>query len=162
MVLGDALAISLLKAKKFSAKDFANSHPSGALGKRLLLKVSDLMKTGASLPIITSQSTLEDAILEISSKGLGMCLISNDNKALSGIFTDGDLRRIFQQSLYKKGLKIAGVMGKKPKTITEDAMAIEALSLMNQLKITTLAVLSDQSEIAGVIHMHDLVREGIA
>ncbi|GGF90030.1 MULTISPECIES: KpsF/GutQ family sugar-phosphate isomerase [Cysteiniphilum] len=162
LVLGDALAIALLNAKNFSAEDFANSHPSGALGKRLLLKVSDLMKTGASLPIVTSQSTLEDAILEISSKGLGMTLISDDNKTLNGIFTDGDLRRIFQQSLYQKGLNIAEVMGKRPKTIIEDAMAIEALSLMNQLKITTLAVLNHQNEIAGIIHMHDLVREGIA
>ena len=161
LVLGDALAIVLLNTKNFSAKDFAISHPSGVLGKRLLLKVSDLMKTGSALPMITSQSTLEDAILEISSKGLGMCLVSDDKKTLHGIFTDGDLRRIFQQSLYQKGVKITDVMGKKTKTITDDAMAVDALGIMNQLKITTLAVLSG-NEIAGVIHMHDLVREGIA
>ena len=162
LVLGDALAIALLSAKKFSAEDFAISHPSGALGKRLLLKVSDLMKTASALPIVSATNTLEDAILEISSKGLGMCLISDDGKILQGIFTDGDLRRIFQQSLYRKGMLISEIMGKKPKTIKDTEMAIEALGIMNQLKITTLAVLNKNEEIVGIIHMHDLVREGIA
>lgn len=162
LVLGDALAIALLNAKNFSAEDFASSHPSGALGKRLLLKVADLMKTGPALPIVSSKSSLEEAILEISSKGLGMCLVSDDHKTLNGIFTDGDLRRVFQQSLYHKGMPIAEVMGKKPKTISAQSMAIHALTIMNQLKITTLAVLNEHSEISGIIHMHDLVREGIA
>ena len=162
LVLGDALAIALLNAKNFTAEDFSISHPSGALGKRLLLKVSDLMNTSSALPIVRRTSTLEEAILEISSKGLGMCLISDDKKTLHGLFTDGDLRRVFQQLLYQKNLKIADFMGKKPKTIAHNAMAIDALSMMNQFKITTLAVLNDNREIVSVIHMHDLVREGIA
>ncbi|WP_116964264.1 KpsF/GutQ family sugar-phosphate isomerase [Fastidiosibacter lacustris] len=162
LVLGDALAIALLNAKNFTAEDFAISHPSGSLGKRLFLKVSDLMKVGKNLPIVDPSSGLEDAILEISSKGLGMCLISQDGKKLQGIFTDGDLRRVFQHSLYQKDIPISEVMSKNPKTIHQHAMATEALELMNQLKITTLAAVDDDQHIAGVIHMHDLIREGIA
>lgn len=161
LVLGDALAIALLNAKKFSAKDFAISHPSGVLGKRLVLRVSDLMKSGSRIPIVTSQSALEDTILEMSSKGLGMCLISDNNRSLLGIFTDGDLRRIFQEYLYKSGMKISDIMCTKPRTIHLNEKAVEALSLMNKFKITTLAVLNSQNEISGIIHMHDLVREGI-
>ena len=164
LVLGDAIAITLLKAKNFSVKDFANSHPSGSLGKRLILRVSDLMKTGKAMPVIKKLDTLEDAILEISSKGLGICLILNEKKGLEGVFTDGDLRRVFQSSIYNKDTKIANIMEKYPKTISDNNMAIEALHMMNTFKITALPVVSvsNNTEIVGVIHMHDLIREGIS
>ncbi|WP_119343412.1 KpsF/GutQ family sugar-phosphate isomerase [Facilibium subflavum] len=162
LVLGDALAISLLRAKNFTAEDFASSHPSGSLGKRLLLKVKNLMITGDKIPLVHPNATIEQTIMEISSKGLGMSLVSEDGKKILGIFTDGDLRRMFAQEKYKKGIAIKTLMSKSPKTIHEDAMAIEALELMNQHKITSLAAIDDDCHLKGIIHMHDLIREGIA
>ncbi|MFZ9035256.1 MAG: KpsF/GutQ family sugar-phosphate isomerase [Francisellaceae bacterium] len=161
LVLGDALAISLLTAKKFTPEDFAFSHPSGSLGKRLLLKVSHIMKKGEALPIISADASIEDAILQISQKGLGMTLISSDGIKLQGIFTDGDLRRVFAKKLYQPGIAISKLMSTSPKTITTQSMAIEALEIMNAYKITTLVVM-DGGRIEGIIHMHDLIKEGIA
>lgn len=162
LVLGDAIAISLLKAKNFTKEDFAFSHPSGALGKRLLLKVENLMIQEDALPIVHPDTPIEQAIVEISSKSLGMCIISADKKELLGIFTDGDLRRMFHEDRYKKGELISALMSKNPKTILYNAMAIDALELMNQYKITSLVVTDKNSNIQGIIHMHDLIREGIA
>lgn len=161
LVLGDALAISLLKARNFSKEDFAFSHPSGALGKRLFLKVSHLKIGGNRLPLVKPTATIEETISEITTKSLGVCLISENGKKLEGIFTDGDLRRIFQNGNYQKGMQIEALMSPAPKMIFEDAMAIDALEIMNQYKITALATVDKNGDLSGIIHMHDLIREGI-
>ena len=162
LVLGDALAISLLKARNFTAKDFASSHPSGSLGKKLLLTVKSLMHTGKNIPIVSPETTVEETILEVSSKALGVCFISGDGKSVEGVFTDGDLRRVFESNRYRKGIKIKGLMTCSPKTIHENAMAIDALEMMNLNKITAIATVNDDNHLTGVIHMHDLVKAGIA
>lgn len=162
LVLGDALAISLLKAKNFTIEDFASSHPNGSLGKKLLLKVKSLMHTGKSIPIISPETSIEETILEVSSKALGICFISCDGKSVDGVFTDGDLRRVFENKSYRKGVKIRRLMTKSPKTIHENVLAIDALEMMNLNKITAIATVNDDNHLVGVIHMHDLVKAGIA
>ena len=160
LVLGDALAVALLKAKNFSAKDFAFSHPSGALGKKLILKVENIMRTKNEIPIITPTDTIRKAILMISDKGIGSTLIAEDNKLL-GVFTDGDLRRIFESDNFNSQLAIGKVMTKSPKSIHKNDMAVTALEKMEQFEITSLAVVDDSKNILGVITLHDLVKLGL-
>jgi len=160
LVLGDALAIALLKAKKFMPEDFAFSHPSGSLGKRLILKVKNIMLTGTKIPKVSPLASVQDAILEISKKGVGFTLITENNKLL-GIFTDGDLRRVFSQSKRIDILKISDIMHKKPKTVDADSMAIIALEKMEKNQISSLVVTDDKNKIHGVINMHDLVSHGL-
>ena len=160
LVLGDALAVALLKAKNFSAKDFAFSHPSGALGKKLILKVENIMRTGNDIPTITPTDTIRKAILMISDKGIGNTLIAEDNKLL-GVFTDGDLRRIFESDNFNSHLPIESVMTKNPKDIHKDDMAVVALEKMEKFEITSLAVVDDKKNILGVITLHDLVKLGL-
>ncbi len=160
LVLGDAMAIALLKAKEFTAEDFAFSHPSGALGKKLVLKVENIMRKDGELPIISPESTIRDAILNISQKGMGCTLVSTENKLL-GIFTDGDLRRIFENSDFSSHQKIKEVMNKTPKTISQNRMAIDALEKMEDYEITTLAVVDNDNNISGMVSMHDLVKLGL-
>ena len=162
LVLGDALAIAVLKSKGFTEEDFAFSHPSGALGKRLLLKVKDIMKSGKYLPIVPSNATVEDTILEVSNKGLGMTVVSDDKKKVLGIFTDGDLRRIFQLDQYTKGVVVSTVMTSAPQSINENELAAKALGIMDDRKITSLVVTDDNAHLVGVVHMHDLIQQGIA
>ena len=160
LVLGDALAVALLKAKNFSAKDFAFSHPSGALGKKLILKVENIMRIANEIPIISPISTIRKAILMISDKGIGSTLIAEDNKLL-GVFTDGDLRRIFETDNFNSHLPIEKVMTKNPKYIHKDDMAVVALEKMEGFGITSLAVVDDETNILGVITLHDLVKLGL-
>lgn len=160
LVLGDALAIALLKAKNFSAEDFAFSHPSGALGKKLILKVENIMLKGNDIPVIKPTDNIRSAILEISRKGLGSTLVA-DNNELIGVFTDGDLRRIFESGSFNSQLDISDVMSKNPKTISKGDMAIAALEKMENFEITNLAVVDSNNKILGVVTMHDLVKLGL-
>lgn len=162
LVLGDALAIALLKAKNFTPSDFAFSHPSGALGKRLLLKVSDIMRNGDAIPCVLPTTKIEEAILEISAKSIGATFIADDTQKLLGVFTDGDLRRLFAQGQFGMGQSIEMMMHKSPKTISPDTMAISALEKMENYKISALAVIDEQQRLVGVVTMHDLIEQGIA
>ncbi|AJI54210.1 KpsF/GutQ family sugar-phosphate isomerase [Francisella philomiragia] len=160
LVLGDALAIALLKAKNFSARDFAFSHPSGALGRKLILKVENIMRKGNEIPKVKSTDNLRKAILEISDKGIGSTLVVEDNKLL-GIFTDGDLRRMFEAESFNSQKTISEVMSKNPKTVSSDEMAISALEEMERFEITSLAVVDGKNNVEGIITMHDLVKLGL-
>ena len=158
LALGDALAIALLGARGFTEEDFARSHPGGRLGRRLLIKVHDVMFTGAQLPVCQDSTTLSQALVEISSKGLGMVALITDNGELSGIFTDGDLRRTLEKNTDVRTQPIAEVMTRHPATIDSKALAINAVARMQQLKITSLPVLHDDEQtLIGVITMHALL-----
>lgn len=161
LVMGDALAVALLEAKGFSAEDFAFSHPGGALGKRLLLKVSDVMHTGDKIPSVSLQASLSQALLEMTQKGLGMTTIVDDEKRLMGIFTDGDLRRTIDQGLDIREIQIQDIMNTSPNTIGENTLAAEALGIMEEKSITSLVISDSQQRAVGVVHLHDILRSGI-
>jgi len=165
LVMGDALAVSLLEARGFTAEDFAFSHPGGALGKRLLLKVSDVMHTGEKIPSVLTGTSLSSALLEMTNKGLGMTTVLSRDEELLGIFTDGDLRRALDSGKDIRQLKIDEVMSTSPTIIYKNNLAAEALSIMESHSITALVVINDASHPkaapAGVLHMHDLLRAGI-
>jgi arabinose-5-phosphate isomerase len=157
--MGDALAIALLEAKGFSAEDFARSHPGGRLGRRLLLLVRDIMHTGEEIPIVPITATLRDALLEMTRKGLGMTAIVENGRHVRGIFTDGDLRRAFDDKRVDiHSTMITEVMTASCKTVAADCLAVDALSLMQSHKITVLLVIEGQQSLIGVLHMHDLLR----
>ncbi len=161
LALGDALAVVLLKARAFSANDFALSHPAGSLGKNLLVRVSDLMHTDNRLPQVSPDTQLADAIIEISEKGLGMVAVVDDNSHILGVFTDGDLRRLFQKQIDLKNIKIMDVMGQHPKTIFAHKLASEALRLMQDTRVGGLLVVDETGVLQGAINMHDLLQAGI-
>jgi len=158
LVMGDALAICLLKLNNFSSKDFAKYHPGGALGKKLYLRVSDLIGKN-EMPQVSPTTPIKDVIIEISKKRLGTTAVVENNKII-GIITDGDLRRMLTNSPDISNLVAENIMGKNPKTINVDAMAIEALETMENNKISQILV-EDNSVYAGVVHLHDLIKEGI-
>lgn len=160
LVLGDALAIALLKARGFTPDDFARSHPAGRLGKRLLVHVNDIMHRGEALPIVLPDTPLERAILEMTSKKLGSTLVSDDAMNLLGIFTDGDLRRCFAKKT-DMTQAIGHIIHACQYTISSQALAIDALTLMQNQEITILPVVDDDGRIQGIIHMHDLLKAGI-
>lgn len=160
LVMGDAIAITLLEARGFKANDFARYHPGGSLGRRLLLRIEGLMHTGKNLPIVKEDCLLSEALLEITRKSLGMTTVVNDQGALCGIFTDGDLRRSLDQNLDIRKTPIGTIMTKKCVTISKHSLAAEALQIMEQHKITSLVAIENNKPI-GVIHMHDLLRAGI-
>ncbi|MBK2110234.1 KpsF/GutQ family sugar-phosphate isomerase [Francisella tularensis] len=157
LVLGDALAIALLKAKNFSEKDFAFSHPNGALGRKLILKVENIMRKGNEIPIVKPTDNIRKAILEISDKGVGNTLVA-ENNTLLGIFTDGDLRRMFEAESFNSQRAISEVMTKNPKSISKEEMAITALEKMEKYEITSLAVVDNDHSILGIVTMHDLIK----
>ncbi len=157
LVMGDALAIALLQARGFSSEDFALSHPGGRLGRRLLLRVSDIMRKGEAIPIVSEQTPLTEALVEMTQKQLGMTLICDQQKNIVGIFTDGDLRRALDGSLNLHDTKTSKVMNTTFKTIAADALAAEALQIMETHRISALVVKSALQTI-GIIHMHDLIR----
>ncbi|MCP8900184.1 KpsF/GutQ family sugar-phosphate isomerase [Gilvimarinus xylanilyticus] len=159
-VLGDALALALLEARGFTAEDFAFSHPGGALGRKLLLRVSDIMHSGDQLPCTSPDHSLSDGLLEMSRKGLGMTTVQ-ENDALVGIFTDGDLRRCIDRRIDLQNAHMGDVMTPAPQTIEEDTLAAEALKVMEERKITCLVVASGDQKAIGVVHMHDLLRAGV-
>lgn len=154
LVLGDALAIALLKAKNFSEKDFAFSHPNGALGRKLILKVENIMRKGNEIPIVKPSDNIRKAILEISDKGVGNTLVA-ENNTLLGIFTDSDLRRMFEAESFNSQRAISEVMTKNPKSISKEEMAITALEKMEKYEITSLAVVDNDHNILGIVTMHD-------
>lgn len=158
LVIGDALAIALLNLKNFSSKDFAKYHPGGALGKKLYLRVHDIVGKNER-PEVHLNATLKDVIIEISAKRLGATAVV-DNQRIVGVITDGDLRRMLAKSQNINGLTAADIMTKAPKTIASDVLAIEALDVLESFGITQLLV-EDEGEYKGVIHLHDLIKEGI-
>ena len=160
LVMGDAIAITLLEARGFKAKDFARYHPGGALGRRLLLQIEGLMHAGDRLPCVTEDCLLSEALVEITQKSLGMTTVVNSEKKLCGIFTDGDLRRTLDQNVNIREAKIKDVMTKKCQTISKETLAAEALQIMEKYKITSLVVIENKIPI-GVVHMHDLLKAGI-
>ncbi|KPQ28090.1 MAG: arabinose-5-phosphate isomerase [Marinobacter excellens HL-55] len=161
LVMGDALAVALLEARGFSAEDFAFSHPGGSLGRRLLLRVSDIMHSGDQIPRVLEDTTLSGALLEITRKGLGMTTIVSAKGELTGIFTDGDLRRTLDKSADVHKTLIRDVMTRNGKTIRADHLAAEALNIMEEMKINALPVTDDDGNLVGAINMHDLLRAGV-
>ena len=161
LAMGDALAVALLEARGFTPEDFALSHPGGTLGRRLLLKVGDLMHAGEQIPKVRSDATLSAALLEMTRKGLGMtAVVDADDRAL-GIFTDGDLRRVLDANLDVRTSLITSVMTAGGKHIRAEQLAAEAVHLMEKHRITVLMVLDPENRVAGVLHMHDLLRAGV-
>ncbi|MDM8566869.1 KpsF/GutQ family sugar-phosphate isomerase [Candidatus Halobeggiatoa sp. HSG11] len=158
LVMGDALAIALLEAKGFQADDFARSHPGGKLGRRLLLLTGDIMHTGTDMPTVPIDATLRDALEEITRKGMGMTAVIEPDLKVVGVFTDGDLRRALDKQIDIHTTKVNQVMTVAGKTITADYLAVDALTIMQTHKITTLLVVNDQQTLIGVLHMHDLLR----
>lgn len=161
LVMGDALAVALLEARGFSAEDFAFSHPGGSLGRKLLLRVSDIMHTGDRIPIVNEDTTLSGALLEISRKGLGMTTVVDTTGAMTGVFTDGDLRRTLDKSVDVHTTPMRDVMTRNGRTIQPDQLAAEALNVMEGLKISALPVVDGQGALVGAINMHDLLRAGV-
>ena len=159
LAMGDALAICLMELKGFSSSDFAKFHPGGALGKKLYLRVSDLSKFNES-PAVSESSSLKDVILEITKKRLGLTAVVDANKNLSGVITDGDLRRMLEKGGDFEKTSAKDIMSKSPKTIEADALAVDALDKMRKNNITQLIVVNDETY-TGVIHLHDLIREGL-
>jgi arabinose-5-phosphate isomerase len=161
LVLGDALAIALLEARGFTAEDFAFSHPGGALGRRLLLKVENVMHAGDALPRVRRGTSLRDALLEMTQKGLGMTVILEEDGRLAGIFTDGDLRRTLDKGIDVRQALIDEVMTPHGKTARAEMLAAEALKIMEDHKISALVVVDDQDKPVGALNMHDLLRAGV-
>ena len=163
LVMGDALAIALLEARGFTAEDFAFSHPGGALGRRLLLKVEHVMVSGNNVPKVAPSTTLSEALLEINSKALGMTTVVDDQDVLLGIFTDGDLRRnldnIAKLDIY--GTKISDIMSSNSKVCTADMLAAEAMNIMEENSITVLPVI-ENDKVIGAVHIHELIKAGLA
>jgi len=162
LVLGDALAVSLLKSRNFTPTDFARTHPGGRLGKRLLLSVRDLMHQGDNLPVIDEEAFLRDGLMAMSQKGFGMTMVLDAEGKVSGIFTDGDLRRVMDKKLDIHETKMKEIMVKGGKHISADALATEALALMEKYKITALIIIDTMKKPVGLIHMHDLLEAGVA
>ncbi|AMO47003.1 arabinose-5-phosphate isomerase [Kosakonia oryzendophytica] len=160
LVMGDALAVALLKARGFTAEDFALSHPGGALGRKLLLRVNDIMHTGDEIPHVSKKASLRDALLEITRKNLGMTVICDDLMKIEGIFTDGDLRRVFDMGSDVRNMGIAEVMTPGGIRVRPNTLAVDALNLMQSRHITSVMV-ADGDQLLGVLHMHDLLRAGV-
>ena len=160
LVMGDALAVALLEARGFTPEDFALSHPGGALGRKLLLRVSDIMHSGDEIPHVSRDASLRDALLEITRKNLGMTVICDDLMKIEGIFTDGDLRRIFDMGVNINNASIAEVMTTGGVRVRPSLLAVDALNLMQEKHITCVMV-ADGDQLLGVLHMHDMLRAGV-
>ncbi len=161
LAMGDALAVALLEARGFTPEDFAMSHPGGSLGRKLLLKVGDIMHTGTRVPRVAPDTPLTAALLEMTRKGLGIAAIVDADEAVLGVFTDGDLRRVLDHGLDVRTAKIEQVMTRGGKSVRPEQLAAEAVALMEQYKITVLLVQDSNAKLAGVLHMHDLLRAGV-
>lgn len=162
LVMGDALAVAVLDARGFTANDFARSHPGGRLGRRLLIHVGDIMRTGDAMPCIRADALLRDALLEISRKGLGMVVVCDDSARVEGVFTDGDLRRTLDRGLDLHRLTIGEAMTRDGFTARPEWLAVEALELMESRRINALPVVDDDFRLVGALNMHDLLRAGVA
>ena len=157
LVLGDALAIALLESRGFTAEDFAFSHPGGALGRKLLLRVQDVMHSEEKIPKVQTFQPLKDALLEMTTRGFGMTSIVDENGKLAGIFTDGDLRRTIDRGLDIRTTRISAVMSEQPITVREHILAAEAMKIMEDNSITVLLVENEGKIVSGIVHMHDLI-----
>ena len=160
LVMGDALAVALLKARGFTPEDFALSHPGGALGRKLLLRVDDIMHSGSEMPHVSRDASLRDALLEITRKNMGMTVICNDLMKIEGIFTDGDLRRVFDMGIDIQHAGIESVMTPGGIRVRPNTLAVDALNLMQSKNITCVMV-ADGDTLLGVVHMHDMLRAGV-
>ena len=161
LVLGDALAVSLLQVRGFTPEDFAFFHPGGSLGKKLLLQVNDVMYKDTQLPIVHESCTVDKALLEVTQKSLGVTLVVNDAKTVNGIFTDGDLRRTLDKGYDIKTTTMLSVMTRDFRKIEADMLASKALQIMKHNKITSLVVVNRQQQPVGLLHMHALLRAGV-
>ncbi len=161
LAVGDALAVALLKARGFTEEDFARSHPSGSLGRRLLLHVGDVMRTGAAVPTVRPDTPLSEGLLEVTRKGLGMTAIVDEDGRVLGVFTDGDLRRALDDSADLHSTRMEQVMSRHAKTVRPTALAAEAVHLMETHRITSLVVVDAGQKIVGALNVHDLLRAGV-
>jgi arabinose-5-phosphate isomerase len=161
LALGDALAVAALYARGFSAEDFARTHPGGALGRRLLVHVRDIMHKDADLPVVAAGTDFRQALLEMTRKGLGMTAVVNADGVLVGVFTDGDLRRCLDRDIDVAHTLIDDVMTRAPKTISEDVLAAEAVRFMEETKINGILAVDDRGRLTGALNMHDLLRAGV-
>jgi arabinose-5-phosphate isomerase len=161
LAMGDALSIALLEKRGFKEADFAYFHPGGTIGKKLLLKVTDLWHHGPAVPRVAEKTPLKGVILEITSKKLGMTTVVNSRGRLSGVITDGDLRRLLEREPAPMRLRAIDVMSRKPKVIAPTALAAKAVQLMEQYSITALIVVDSQRKVAGIVHLHDLLKAGV-
>lgn len=160
LVMGDALAVAIMQARGFTAEDFALSHPGGALGRKLLLKLSDIMHSGEALPMVSQDALIRDALLEVSQKGLGMTAIVADDMTLLGIFTDGDLRRLLDQRIDIHSTPISQVMTQNPTIASPNLLAVEGLNIMQEKSINGLMLCQD-GKLVGALNMHDLLKAGV-
>ncbi len=158
MALGDALAVALLDARGFREEDFARSHPGGSLGRKLLMHVSDLMRSGADVPRVGAQTSFTEMLREMTGKGLGFTAVVDEREQILGIFTDGDLRRLIERGADLRGLVAQQVMHPSPRRIRTDALAVDAADLMEQHKITSVLVVDEQSRLVGALNSNDLMR----
>jgi len=158
LALGDALAVALLDAKGFRKEDFARSHPGGSLGRRLLTHVRDVMHSGNQVPAVSQNATLAEAVLEISRKGLGMTAIVDNAQQVLGIYTDGDLRRTLEKQSDFNSVPVSSVMSRNPHSILPDALAVEAVHIMEEYNISQLLAVDSGNKLVGALNMHDLLR----
>ncbi len=161
LAMGDALAVALLEARGFTPEDFAMSHPGGSLGRRLLLKIADVMHGGAELPKVGPDALLTEALLEMTRKGLGVTAVVGADDKVLGVYTDGDLRRTLDKGLDVRTAKIREVMTAGGKSVRAGQLAAEAVQMMEKHKITVLLVLDDAGKLEGIVHMQDLLRAGV-
>jgi arabinose-5-phosphate isomerase len=159
--MGDALAVAVLEARGFTRQDFARSHPGGALGRKLLLHVEDLMRTGDAIPRVGPEAPLSEGLLEMSRKGLGMTVVVDDDARILGVFTDGDLRRTLDRQIDVHRTAMRSVMTAHGKSIGPKALAAEAVHLMEVHRITALPVADDNGRLVGALNVHDLLRAGV-
>lgn len=162
LAMGDALAIAVLKKRKFSREDFAYLHPGGSLGKQLFLKIDDLMYTDENIPVVSRKSTFSDVILEMNKKRFGSTCVVNEDGSLAGIITDGDLKRILTKDVNIKGLTAEKVMSKNPKTVKKGTLAAKAMHIMKSYNIMQIIITGDDSIPLGIVHLHDLLNEGLS
>ena len=161
LAMGDALAVALLEKRGFNKEDFALLHPGGNLGRKLILKVKDLMHEGDEIPVIDENMAMKNAIVEMTSKKLGIVIALNSNKEIRGIITDGDLRRIIEKHGNFLEKRVSELMTKKPKTILESALAVEALHIMENHSITSIVVSPGGGKVTGIVHLHDILKSGV-
>ena len=161
LAVGDALAVALLNSRGFTQEDFARSHPAGRLGRRLLVYVGDIMRTGDAVPTVKHDALLRDALLEMTGKGMGMTGVTDMDGKLLGILTDGDLRRLLNRNIDVRTAPVTEVMTPDPKTTRADRLAAETVALMRANKIYVLFVVDDSRRVIGAINMHDLLRAGV-
>lgn len=161
LAMGDAIAITLLDKRGFKEEDFACFHPGGSLGKRLLLRVEDLMHTGEALPVVKESVGMREALFEITSKKMGMTTVVDDDGKLVGVITDGDLRRYLEKSIDLFDKTTGELASRKPKMISKDALAAEAVAVMEKHSITSLVSVDEEGRPAGITHLHDLLKAGV-